>query len=276
MRGWPYACATPALADPHVLSRRARAALARPDEPVRVLDACRLAGAQLRVDRIALGEREHEAMILPSGLGFTIVVNPALRARAMTQVGARRRTRFAIAHELGHTFFYSRDAATPRREHRPNRVEERFCHVFATGLLVPPQVADDVELTPHGLHVLAGRYDAPLATVAWTAVRRRGDLSIVSLRWAPHPRTGDREALRVEWAASTRFFARGESFKSKLAGLAPGEHALQEEHLRLGGRSERVHLSAWRRRSDMLLIVHHEPSAPTAPASSESAQLTLL
>ena len=76
--------------------------------------------------------------------------------------------------------------------------------------------------------------------------------------------------MRVEWGASERFIARGESLKSELAKLAPGEHGESTEMLHLAGRQELVHIQAWRFASSMFLVVR--PSA----ASSETVAATQL
>ena len=123
-------------------------------------------------------------------------------------------------------------------------------------------------LTPQGLYALAGRYDVGVTTAAWAVVRSRPDISIVWLRHSPHPRTGDREAMRVQSAASTRFFARGESLKSPLAELAPGESARCEQELQIAGRSELVSAEAWRLRyGRMLLVLQHGDARDRASAA---------
>jgi hypothetical protein len=74
-----------------------------------------------------------------------------------------------------------------------------------------------------------------------------------------------------------RFIASGESFKSCLADLAPGEHGRSVQQLRLGGRDGEVELAAWRFDSAMLVVVHHldGPPLPQVQPMPSSRQLAL-
>lgn len=276
MSGWPAALpdAKPAAVDVQALSRCARSALAAPNEPVLIARACELAGARVRSDRITVGARAHSAMLVPAEPGFTILLSRALRHRAASESSARRWARFVLAHELGHTFFY-RPGRRPTRFRRPDAAEESFCHRFATSLLVPPTAADRTPVTLTGLRALAARYDVALWTAAWAVCNRRSDTSILWLRHGPHPRSGDRQTLRIQWAASERFFARGESLKSRLVDLGPGEHATNDECLKIGGRRERLTLEAWRFPTAMLAVLHHGGLRDAAARRPARAQLRL-
>jgi hypothetical protein len=78
--------------------------------------------------------------------------------------------------------------------------------------------------------------------------------------------------MRVEWGASDRFVARGESFKSALADLAPGESACSTELIRISGRAELVDIQAWRFSSSMFAVVR--PATATR-CETRSDQLSL-
>ncbi len=268
MNRWPAPIvdADPRLIDAQQLGLRARTAVATIDKPVRLIEACRLAQASVRLEAVTVAGRPRRAMLLPAEPGFTIFLNPLLWGRNTARQWARRWARFVLAHELGHTFFY-RPGRRPTRTRRANAAEESFCHRFATSLLVPATVAEATPLTPGGLLGLSDRYEVPLSTAALAMLRLRPDVSILWLRHQAHPRTGDRETMRVQWSAGTRFFARGESLKSPLATLAPGEHAISDEELYIASRRERLTLEAWRfKKGSMLAVLHHEEISPVRPA----------
>ncbi len=219
-------------------------------------------------DSLGVGQHRHTAMLVPTHDGFRAVVDSAIWQRAREGEGGRRRLRFVLAHELGHTFFY-RPGRPPKRSRAPDRLEERFCHRFATSLLVPPIAAGQATLDPRGLYGLAGRYDVSSRVAAWAIARARPSLTLLWLRHAPHPVRGGLETMRVEWGASERFIARGESFKSPLAELAPGEHGHATQFLRLAGREEAVCIDAWRFDSSMLAVTR--PSEPSASNVADTA-----
>jgi hypothetical protein len=68
------------------------------------------------------------ARLLPVQGGFQILIDSTL-------VGCRKRT--AIAHELVHTLFYSKNDSIPKRVLPPSRTEEHFCFDVARRILVP-------------------------------------------------------------------------------------------------------------------------------------------
>jgi hypothetical protein len=270
MSTWPppIVDANPNLLDPRRVGLLARAAVASVDKPVRLNDACRLAQASVRVEEIRVSGRSRQAMLIPADPGFTILLNPLSRGRP----SPRCWTRFVLAHELGHTFFY-RPGRRPTRVHRPGVAEESFCHRFAVSLLVPAVVAERTPLTPGGLLGLGDRYEVPLFVAAMAMLHRRSHTSILWLRHRPHPRTGDCETMRVQWSAGARFFARGESLKSRLATLEPGEHAVSDEELCIAGRRERLVVEAWHLKSgSMMAVLRHNATATGAAKPAPVAQ----
>ncbi|TML00275.1 MAG: hypothetical protein E6G34_01950 [Actinobacteria bacterium] len=230
-------------------------------------DACRAARVGVVRRLLNVGSAQHTAMLVPTQRGFNAVVDSRLWARAAEADGARRHMRFVLAHELAHTFFYE-PGPPPTRASRPDHLEERFCHHFATLLLVPSPAARSAPPEPNGLWELVARYDVSQQVAAWAVARARADRSILMFRRGVHPRGGGREAMRLVWGASQHFLARGESFKSVLADLTPGEHGSCSQRLRLGGRDHDVDLDAWRFPSSMLVVAHHgaHPSLEGPPA----------
>jgi hypothetical protein len=84
------------------------------------------------------------------------------------QLGARRRERFTIAHEIGHFVIrrYLRDTVPLRVFETHSAEEEYLCNIFAGELLVPAgRLARDAErygLTARGILTLMDRYDVSL------------------------------------------------------------------------------------------------------------------
>lgn len=216
--------------------------------------ACEAAGVRVTGGPLNIGDRHHIAMLVPTQDGFQATVHSELWERAKREDGARRRLRFVIAHELGHTLFYD-PGKPPTRTAPPNRDEEQFCNNFANALLVPPEIAASTPLSPEGIFALAGRFDVSRQVAAWALARSRAPIAVLWLRMAPHPVRGGQEAMRIAWSASTRFIPDGESFKSPLAKLMPGQHGAATEKLRLAGREELVHVEAWRFDQDMLAVI---------------------
>jgi len=278
MTHWPQLehSTTPLTACAIELAGRVRGALVSDEQRVRVGRICDLARVEVRVRPLQIGERRHAAMLVPVQDGFRAVVDSGLwRSAANDDARLRRRMRFVLSHELGHTFFYT-PGRPPRRAHAPDRREESFCQRFATSLLVPPSIARETPADIGGLAGLAERYDVSLQVAAWAAVRARSDLSVLLLRWGPHPRRTDEPAMRVTWGASESFIARGESFKSPLAHLGAGETGECVQRLRLGGRWHDVHARAWRTGTAMLVVLHHQDSpVPAGPESGGGRQLPL-
>jgi len=211
---------------------------------------------------LRIGEHRRSAILVPCVDGFRALVDTSLWEAARASDRGRRRMRFVVAHELGHTFFYA-EGDPPRRTSAPGRTEEAFCHRFASALLVPPKAAMEASLDPRGLFALSSQYDVSARVAAMAIAAARPDVTLLWLRHAPHPHRGGEETMRVQWGAGSRFIASGESLKSELAALAPGETGEVVEELRLSGRTEVSNVAAWRFGSSMLAIVRRTGSSPT-------------
>jgi hypothetical protein len=256
MGAWPQLAGPDGhvLAKVEDLAQAARQATASSDGPVALREACEAATVRILRGPLAVGQRRHTAMLVPTASGFHAVVDLGVWRRAKEGPPGRQRLRFVLAHELGHTFFY-RPGRPPTRSRPADRLEERFCHRFATALLVPPSAAMKASLDPGGLYMLAGRFDVSPRVAAWAIARARPSVTLLWLRYAPHPVRGGQDAMRVQWGASERFVATGESFKSPLAELAPGEYGTSTEALLLAGRQEHVHIQAWRFANSMFVVL---------------------
>lgn len=112
--------------------------------------------------------RRIEAELRPSRTNdaFTITVDPRPPAgpdRAVSARLSRRRRRFRVAHEIGHSLFFERDRArAPRRRVPWREDEERFCDEFARSLLVPPEAAAAAPASPRSAIRLSDRFDVSL------------------------------------------------------------------------------------------------------------------
>lgn len=138
-----------------------------------------------------------EAVLAPrSDDRFVILVDPTPRngwgsiSAALRREVARQRSRFRVAHELGHTLFYDRRAGQiPTRSWGRVATEERFCDRFASALLLPDAVLRTGSTTAH-LVQLHQRYDVSLEVVtrAWVRVHRRGAALFYWWPDDPYPR----------------------------------------------------------------------------------------
>jgi hypothetical protein len=101
--------------------------------------------------------------------GFRICVDARPRGCTGTtaQETLRRRARFVIAHEIGHSFFFDRRRPRPERLLPIGSVrEEDFCNEFASALLVPPEVVETATATPSVVVSIAKEWDVSLEVAA--------------------------------------------------------------------------------------------------------------
>ncbi len=61
--------------------------------------------------------------------------------RQSDELGGAKRVRFTLAHEIGHIVLYRRLGLIPTKQEY--WAHELWCHRFATGLLLPPDLVDD-------------------------------------------------------------------------------------------------------------------------------------
>jgi hypothetical protein len=147
----------------------------------------------------------HQALLVPrSGGGFEIFVDPT-RGSAMTIATLRHRTRFRIAHEIGHSFFYDRAGSYPTRGTSPSPREEEFCDLFASALLVPRSVAASMPLCAESVHSLREGFDVSTQVAGRALAHAHPTALVAGLLWNSNPKTGKDPAWRVAWAAGFRF-----------------------------------------------------------------------
>lgn len=227
--------------------------------PLKISQACRAANIEVASSRLQVGERRHRAMLVPVRGGFRAVIDPDLMRAAKRDARSRRILRFALAHEIGHTFFYE-SGKPPTRERPADAAEEHFCHRFASSLLMP--VDGDVKAcsSPWELRKLAAHFDVPLKVAAWSVANASDAVSVLRLSRRPHPSRGGSDAMRVDWSASKHFIARDESFKSRLANLADGESGTETGNISLSGVTRHVDAAAQRIGEGMLVVLRESPA----------------
>lgn len=81
-------------------------------------------------------EVEGGARLLPVRGGFQILVSTDLHMA---------KYRMAVAHELAHTLFYSKDEEIPKRLFGPSRREEDFCFDVGRRILAPEWLISDLQ-----------------------------------------------------------------------------------------------------------------------------------
>jgi hypothetical protein len=186
-----------------------------------VRQRCRVAETQtLDIDAIAAvhrariterkldgGEGGREALLIPlPDDRFGIAVDPTPPA-GWGELGTRRRSdlrrhrlRFRVGHELGHTFFYSRNEnTTPRRRVPDSARQEHFCDLFSRNLLVPHAVAAMASPDVQGLIDLHETFDVSLQVAARAMAAAHRDVGVAL--WCRSPAAG----WSVQWATPDLF-----------------------------------------------------------------------
>lgn len=142
-----------------------------------------------------------EGLLLPRRGGFTILVDPrpagGWRVHGHERVpAARRRLRFRILHELGHTFFFDyRQADRPSRLRPADGAEERFCDAFAAAVLLPPWAIRAMPFSAAAALELASVFDVSLPVLARSIATYHPEVRNVSLL------VESRHGPRVRWSS---------------------------------------------------------------------------
>jgi hypothetical protein len=163
----------------------------------------RLGGLEVFETRLSAQEGMQEAMLVPlSADAFAISVDPTPRGGwrhvrpAIRETLRRHRIRFRVAHEIAHTFFYSRTIGEPRRLVRDSPAQEAFCDEFARALLLPPSAAAASSLTASAVFDLHRGFDVSLEVAARSMAAAHGSNAAVAL-W--YQLDGGR--LKLQWAS---------------------------------------------------------------------------
>ena len=168
------------------------------EAPLRDLqDVLALAGARAKPRKLGDGPGSLEALLMPlDGDRFAIHVDarpPGGWGARSEPVTAAHRARFRVAHELGHTFFYSRPGGRPKRSLPDSPAQERFADRFAAELLVPAAAVRRCEGDAHAIFRLHRQFGVSVQLAA----RRIAEVEPsrrVAVWWH------DGHALRLQWA----------------------------------------------------------------------------
>jgi hypothetical protein len=175
------------------------------------------------------------------------------------------RTRFTIAHELCHTFFYEMVPEVKFRDHETDPSEERLCNIGAAELLMPSRrlkrQAKGLDKSLDSLEILAAGFNVSLEAML-LRLRSAGIWQSEFSVW--HCMTGGGFALhrlvggrKVEWAWSEPHLLRGAWDTDRtLSGTTYLEYRDRDGGLKLRPVSYEL-----RRRGDALLALWSHPSA---------------
>jgi len=172
------------------LARRVRALLGAGNGRISMRHCCAIANVEFRRGQLRTAEGGCEALLVPlrSG-GFRIVVDATPRdgwcqtpIRIRAEVAAHR-TRFRIAHELAHTFFYARPGGRPARVFPGgSTAEEGFADEFARELLAPSPARS---ISATDIVALRAQWDVSLEVAARACVEATMPQGAVIWRWRP-------------------------------------------------------------------------------------------
>lgn len=199
--------ATPRPGDGARAAQLVRRLLGLGERPISMRECCRTLGLEFALADLHTDQGGCEALLIPlRSQRFRIVVDPKPRAGwgegtpAQRQALARHRTRFRIAHEIAHTFFYRSTGSWPTRMFAPGSTEEEsFADEFARSLLIPTtprhRRAEDV--------FAAQRYWGVSLEVAARALADTSHppRAITLWRWS------STEPMTVQWASGTELCA---------------------------------------------------------------------
>ncbi|MCP4383398.1 MAG: ImmA/IrrE family metallo-endopeptidase [Hyphomicrobiales bacterium] len=210
---------------------------------------------------------DRDAYLLPRATdGFDVVIREGNeRSKAL----ARRRLRFALAHEIGHSFFFSRRTVPHGRSCEWTEAEEAFCNRFASELLIPGKEVRERPWSPATLRAVREEYDVSMQAAAHAVAAHLAGGVVLSLMQKDHPTKG--RALRIIWSAGAPFVPERARLGSEIAEVAwERGRATGTETLALGHLKGCLRVEAEREHGSDQVLVMIRPRSPL-----EEAQLTL-
>ena len=208
---WPHRelLAVPGRAGAERVAAEVRRSFLRdPLAPLPDLKSLSRAGRFKVIERTLGGAEGHgEAMLLPApGNRFHIWVDAEPRGgwdgvpAGVRDDLRRHRFRFRVAHEMAHSFFYSRGRGEPRRLVPDSDAQERFADTFARSLLLPPGAASLAPPTAAGALALQQTYDVSLEVALRSLLLQHPTCVGALLYW--HTRSDITGATaKVQWSS---------------------------------------------------------------------------
>lgn len=188
---------------------------------------CTVGGFAWREATLDAKRGGHEALLVPRiDGGFEIFVDPSppamfSRRAASVDRTVRRRTRFRIAHEIGHSFFYDRRFRPARRLVPWDEREEAFCDLFASALLIPPNSVNAFPCTPKAVLKIADTFDVSIEAAARAFSKWKAEVSILGLEGSRiGPSLG---SLKILWSVGPARFTAGTCLGDSWVKLAAAE-----------------------------------------------------
>lgn len=218
---------------------------------------CAVGGFSVHVSAIAPPDR-HEALLIPrSGGGFDIVVSPLAGNFDKESPTVRHRLRFRVAHEIAHSFFYDRRHSPASRTLAGSEEEEEFCDRFASALLVPQRLVQDMEPEASNVFRLQRSFDVSAQVAGRALALAHPQASVVGLLRRPNPATGKDVAWRITWSAGPRFLPKHARIGSDVVETAAATGGAEGyEELKVGGAKGQFSVSAaMNRRASQLIVV---------------------
>ncbi|HEX8688977.1 MAG TPA: ImmA/IrrE family metallo-endopeptidase [Solirubrobacterales bacterium] len=177
----PLDC-VPALNEVPEVAREARRSWGvGPTSRLNVERICKRLEIEVAIVSLGVPDGGAQGFLLPRTDGrFLIEVDPEPRngwpdvAPPLRASLRRHRQRFLIAHELAHTLFYEGPSGG-RRLVMDSPCQELFCDELARALLIPPEVAAELPLTPEGVVEIQRRFDVSMELALRGAVAAHGD-----------------------------------------------------------------------------------------------------
>jgi hypothetical protein len=185
------------------LARRIRAALGLGPGRISMRQCCSAAEIEFRQGSLHPEHGGCEALLVPLRSGsFRIVVDATPRGgwgetpTAIRPSVARHRTRFRVAHELAHTFFFTRRAGQPVRLFPGgSAAEERFADEFARALLAPIPSSG---VSASAVVALQSEWDVSLEVAVRACAEAPGVRGATIWRWSPAAQSS--QSAVVQWA----------------------------------------------------------------------------
>jgi IrrE N-terminal-like domain len=209
---WPSCsfAAVPGVERASQIAREARIATlpdSGPAEPLVELNALLEAGRfRFRTADLCAARGGREAQLIPQADdSFLISVDPTppggwdpTTDPVLIETLIRQRTRFRIAHEIGHSFFYLRSGGQRPRRLLPvgDEAEERFCDAFAAELLLPGTSVEQRQPRAETIIELHQEYDVSVEVAARALADQYRGCVVVLLHY-----TSEND-ICLQWASS--------------------------------------------------------------------------